>query len=175
MPEEDLINFIKQRLAEGFDKEAIRGALLETGHSSEEIESAFKAISEMPSAISKEPEAPKGIEIPAFQIPKAIKKEEFPFFKTKERLSKKIILPLIILVALIFVGGAAALLYDRLAKPDPISLLPQETAFYARIKINPENQQVKNLKENLAKFPMYEKLAEKISEEFEKMKKENPP
>lgn len=166
MPEEDLISFIKQRLTEGFDEKEIREVLLETGHLPEEIERAFKALSEK--EIPKEPEMPKLMEEALSYQPK----EKIPFWK---RLSKKFLLPLIILVVFLFIGGVSAFLLPKILKPDPISLLLQETAFYLRTKINPESEQVKNLKENLNKFPYWEKLSQKISEEFEKLKKENPP
>jgi len=204
MPQEDLINFIKQRLSEGFGKEAIKEALTETDHSLEEIEGAFQFLSvqeeifktsppgpDIPAELPKPrpPEMPKEInspEITPASPPETPKKEEFLSYQLKEEeislfnrpkvsTKKKFLLPLIILVALIFVGGVGAFLYDKFVKPDAVSLLPQETAFYFRVKINPEDKQVKNFKELLNKFPMYEKISGQISEEFNKAQKEMLP
>ena len=88
--------------------------------------------------------------------------------------SKRFLLPLAILVALVLVGGACFYFYQKIAKPDPISLLPEDTAFYIEIKINSENQQVKNFKSILKKFPYYEKIVQKIGQTFEKIKEDDP-
>ncbi|PJB99534.1 MAG: hypothetical protein CO077_01230 [Candidatus Nealsonbacteria bacterium CG_4_9_14_0_8_um_filter_35_12] len=86
---------------------------------------------------------------------------------------KKFLLPLIILIILVLITGISFYFYSKV-KPDPISLLPKETTFYLKIKINPEDQQVKNLKELLNRFPYYEKISQKIGEEFRKWKEETP-
>ena len=86
---------------------------------------------------------------------------------------KKFLLPLIVLIVLVLIAGASFYFYSKI-KPDPISLLPKETTFYLKIKINPEDQQVKNLKELLNRFPYYEKISQKIGEEFRKWKEETP-
>ena len=178
MFQEALIKFIKEKLAEGFSKEAVKETLLSTGYTSEEIENTFKSIPEKeqtPAAAVPKGEKVGAPEAPKVEIPVETPKEEkpFPYFKSVSPL-KKFLLPLVILVALILVIGASAFIYDIVVKPDPVSLLPQDTAFYIRFKINSENQQVKNFKELLNKFPYYEKLAQNISEEFEKGKKEVP-
>lgn len=97
-----------------------------------------------------------------------------PILEPKKSSIRRFILPLIILVALVSIAGASFYFYQKMAKPDPISLLPEETAFYIKIKINSEDQQVKDFKEILNKFPYYEKISQKIGQELEKMKEENP-
>lgn len=166
MPKENLIKFIEEKLTEGFSREEIKKTLLDTGFSLEEVEEAFKAIPEK----SPQPEILGKEEVFPYQL----REEEMPSARPPF-ISKKFILPLIILVAFIFIGGVSAFLWGKIFKPEPILLLPQETAFYARIKINPEEEQVKNLKENLKKFPYYEKFSQKIEGEFERLKEENPP
>jgi hypothetical protein len=184
MLQETLIKFIREKLAEGFSKEAVKETLLSTGYTPEEIENAFIFIKEReqapvaPVAEEEKIEVPKAetpIETPREEKPFSyqLHEQEIPYFKPTSPL-KKFLLPLVILVALILVIGASAFIYDIVVKPDPISLLPQDTAFYIRFKINSENQQVKNFKELLNKFPYYEKLAQNISEEFEKEKMDNP-
>jgi hypothetical protein len=184
MLQETLIKFIKEKLAEGFSKEAVKETLLSTGYTPEEIENAFIFIKEReqapvaPVAEGEKTKVPKRetpIETPREEKPFSyqLHEQEIPYFKSASPF-KKFLLPLVILVALILVIGASAFIYDIVAKPDPISLLPQDTAFYIRFKINPENQQVKNFKELLNKFPYYGKLAQNISEEFEKGKNEVP-
>lgn len=86
---------------------------------------------------------------------------------------KKFLLPLIVLVILVSIAGISFYFYSKI-KADPISLLPKETTFYLKIKINPEDQQVKNVKELLNRFPYYEKISQKIGEEFRKWKEETP-
>jgi hypothetical protein len=109
-------------------------------------------------------------EVPTYQF----REEISPPIKPKTSL-KKILLSLVISVVLISVAGAAFYFYPKIVKPDPISLLPEETIFYFRVKINPEEEQVKNFKEILNKFPYYQKISQKIGQEFEKLKEENPP
>lgn len=170
MSKKDLINFVKESLTKGFGEEKIRKTLLDTGYTTEEVNGAFQSISEkeQPSEVTT---------IPKEKIlPYQLQEEQIPSTAGHPSVSKKILTPLIILVAFVLIGGASALIYNKFFKKiDPVSLLPQETTFYFKVKINQESQQVKNLKELLNKFPYYEKISQKINEEFEKLKEENPP
>src|SRR3989344_8350817 len=171
MPKETLINFVKEKLADGFQREEIKKVLLETGFPEDEIEEAFRSIFRSTPEKPQEAEIPKREEIFSYQS-----REEEISIKRNPLLNKKFLLPLFMLVAFLFLGGISAFVYNTFFKKiDPVSLLPQETAFYLRIKINPEDEQVKNLKENLNKFPYWEKFSQKISDEFEKLKEKNPP
>jgi len=84
-------------------------------------------------------------------------------------------LHLVILVALVSIAGASFYFWNKIVRPDPIPLLPEETLFYLRVKINSENQQVKNFKALLNKFPYYKKLSQKLQETIKRLKDENPP
>jgi len=112
---------------------------------------------------------------PEPESPKEISPETEILLTPKPKRSlKKIIFSLIILVALASVAGASFYFYPKIVKPDPISLLPKETSFYLKIKIDSQDPQVKNLKELLNRFPYYEKISQKLGEEFQKWKEETP-
>lgn len=167
---ETLINFIKRRLAEDVGRTMIEEALLGAGYTSMEIEEAFEAISREQFPKSKMPEAGVLKEGTAHPL------SEGAISPPKPKISfRKFSLKNFLLIALVLIAGASFCLYAKLAKPDPISLLPQETIFYFRIKINPEDQQVKNAKTLLEKFPNFEKISQETTEGFEKLKEENPP
>ena len=160
MPIENLINFIERQLIEGVDKAAIQQALLKSGYSSIEIEQALKAVSEAQSLVT-------GI----------APEQETSYISTQapKTFPKKKLLKFIAIGALVLIAGISFYFYGKIAKVDPISLLPQETGFYLRIKINPEDRQIKNLKGLLAKFPNYDLVFQTLNQEFEELKKENPP
>src|SRR3989344_7233350 len=144
MPKETLINFVKEKLADGFQREEIKKVLLETGFPEDEIEEAFRSIFRSTPEKPQEAEIPKREEIFSYQS-----REEEISIKRNPLLNKKFLLPLFILVAFLFFGGVIVFLSSKIFKLDPISLLPEETAFYVRVKVNPETEQVKNLKEIL--------------------------
>lgn len=107
--------------------------------------------------------------------------EEIPPPETKILLAqkpktplKKFFLTLFILIFLFSIAGVSFYFYQRIVKPDPISLLPKETSFYLKFKISSKDPQVQNLKELLNKFPYYEKISQKIGEEFKKWKEKEP-
>jgi len=94
--------------------------------------------------------------------------------KERKNPTKKIlIIVLIIFFILIGTGVLSFYLYEKKIKSDLINFLPLETNAYLRIRVDSQNPQVKNLKELLNKFPYYQKISEKIDQEFEKMKNEN--
>ena len=95
-------------------------------------------------------------------------KKESIDLETNSKSSKKFILPLVILLTLGIFAGAFFYIYNKTIGTDPISLLPVDTSYYIRVKINPDNEQVKNLKELLNKFPNYEKASKAIKKEFKK-------
>ncbi|MBL7156026.1 MAG: DUF3352 domain-containing protein [Candidatus Pacebacteria bacterium] len=105
------------------------------------------------------------IELPKINFPK-IELSKIPF--------KKFSKPILIIFVLIFVGGFTVFAYKKIWKIDPISLLPDKALFYARIKIDSKDQQVKNFNELLSKFPNYQVLNQRIKAEFERIKQENP-
>lgn len=173
MGKESLVNLIKEKLAEGIDIETIREGLLDAGYLPSEIAKALKVISEEKAVSNEQPfsEARTSDK----EIPSPSYGEEI--FPSEPKVARKpSSLPKILLaVLLVLMGTASFYLYGKVAGKDPISLLPQETAFYLRAKVSPENQQVKNLKALLEKFPNFETISQKISEEFKKLKEENPP
>jgi len=112
---------------------------------------------------------------PEPESPKDISPETEILLTPKPKRSlKKFLLILITLICLASVAGASFYFYPKIVKPDPISLLPKETSFYLKIKIDSQDPQVKNLKELLNRFPYYEKISQKLGEEFQKWKEETP-
>jgi len=79
-----------------------------------------------------------------------------------------------LILAIIFLGGIGYVLYNNLSSRDPVSLIPEETDFYVRIKINSQNKQVQQFKDLIKKFPNYNLAEEKWAQAFEQINKENP-
>lgn len=166
MPSDQIIQFVKKRLNKGVRKKVIKEALLEIGFNNQQVKEIFEKVE----GETKEPKTPKAsLETSKVSFLTKIKSKipSFSFFKTMNL--KK---PLGIILALLIIGGASFLLYNEFAKTDPISLLPKETSTYVRVKIDPEHQQVKNLKNLLNKFPLYNKLEKQMKKGLKDIKKE---
>ena len=93
---------------------------------------------------------------------------------SKRRLMKIVVGVLSIFFVLFLVAGASVYFYQKKIKADPISLLPQDSAIFFRIKINPNNEQVAAFKALLRKFPYYEQLSENLEKEFQYIGYQNP-
>jgi hypothetical protein len=167
MTKEELIEFINEGLKKGYSKESIKEALLEVGEEKQKIEEALKVFE------TKIP-PPASFDITPLKEEKFSKIPQKPSFPLKFSISKKIILPVVVLVSVALVAGASFYFYKKFAKVEAISLLPEETPFYLKIKTNPQDQQVQNFKELLKRFPNYELISEKLKEGIEKFKEENP-
>ncbi len=180
MADQKAIDYIKSaREKDGLSNEVIKRNLLSVGWEEEEINEIFQAldgvkdgpVAEFPREEKHRTDLPR-VEEPA---EKFFREKGFIEKPKKLQFNKKYLIPLIILVVFISLVSASAFVYNQFfRKIDPISLLPQETALYLRVKINPENKQVENFKELLNKFPYYEKFSQKISDGFEILKEKEP-
>jgi hypothetical protein len=94
--------------------------------------------------------------------------------KSKRKLIKIVLGVLAIFFVLFLVAGASIYFYQKKIQSDPISLLPQETALFFRVKINPNSTQVANFKAMLRKFPYYEKISEKLENEIQYISSQTP-
>ena len=178
MIDQKVIDYIKNsKEKDKLSDEEIKKNLLSAGWQEQEINKIFQYLD---GSLGKEPPkvtGPSGNLTEEQKASEEFLKEEGFIEKPRRfnlKLNKKYLKPLIILVALVSIIGASALIYGIFSKPDPISLLPQDTGFYIRFKIDPKNDQVKNFKDILSKFPYYEKLSQNIEEYFERLKEENP-
>jgi hypothetical protein len=197
MQQEELLKFIKEELQNGASQEIIRETLVKFGYAPEEIDNLLlvalnKTVPQpavpqpgysgyaMPSRpeirtefpdIQKEPIVPPVP--PIAPEPPKFTGTESPK-PTRSSPVKKILVSVIAVVVLIALACGAVFAYNNFAKVDPISMLPKDTAFFLRFKINSQNEQVKNFQTILNTFPYYAEISKKISEQFDKEKKDNP-
>lgn len=173
MEQDSLVKFIKEKLDEGVEKGKLRELLFETGFLPSEIEKAFEETERLEIyPIEGRTEETTGQESnPIYQSPFQEKKK-IPFKLPKISLKK--LKPFLIALLLILLCACAFYVFAKTMRVDPVSLLPEETSFYLRIRINSKDNQVKNFKGLLKKFPNYEKISENIQKELEKIKEENP-
>jgi hypothetical protein len=93
---------------------------------------------------------------------------------SKRKLMKIVVGVIATFFILFLIVGASVYFYQKKINANPISLLPESTALFFRVKINPNNIQVANFKSLLRKFPYYEKVSEKIEQELTYLEYQTP-
>lgn len=94
--------------------------------------------------------------------------------KPKKFPLKVFLITIFLIFALIGIGVFSFYWREKKFKEDPINFLPYQSSFYFRIKTNTQEQQVKNFKDLLKRFPIYQIISEKINQTFSVIKNENP-
>ena len=185
MEKERLKRFIQTSLKEGHSPQDIKEALIKVGESPGDIDQAFKELGQTPpptapsqiettkaeSSISQDP----GTAFPqtsVFQNKNQIGLSKRKLFK-KIHVSKTLIISALGVFIFALVAGASFYIYENSVKVSPLSFIPQDSPFYLRVNLDPQSQQIKNLKVLLERFPNYDLVASKIKDVVNKIKKDN--
>ena len=185
MEKERLKRFIQTSLKEGHNSQDIKEALIKVGESPGDIDQAFKELGQTPP-----PTAPSQVETtkaessisqdPGTAFPQtSVFQNKNQIGLSKRKLSKRILASKTLIISALgvfifaLVAGASFYIYENSVKVSPLSFIPQDSPFYLRVNLDPQSQQIKNLKVLLERFPNYDLVASKIKDVVNKIKKDN--
>lgn len=111
------------------------------------------------------------LKLPAQDLSWSEQKPRRKFFK----LQRKVLIPLLIAAVVLLVGGVLAYYFQKATgRVDAVDMLPEDTVIYLRFKVDPEEEQVKNFKSHLEKFPGSAYFQKAIGSFLKEIEKDTP-